>query len=107
MPRNFGIDVNFHLLICAIYAVLISITDPLLHQTLLTLGAAVFSGAGHCDRAALLVRAIPAVGVTITMHCGQHTLATGAPKISGTAFLVRCRERLQRSQKVSYTRTVD
>lgn len=95
--QKFGIDVNFHLLICAIYAVLISITDPLLHQTLLTLGAAVFSGADHCGHAALLVRAIPAVWVTVTMHRGRHTLATGAPKISGAAFLFRCRERLQRS----------
>lgn len=84
---------NIHLLICAIFAVLIPVTDPLLHQTLLALGAAVFGGTGWCVGAALLIRAVPAVWVTIATHCGQHTLATGTLKICGTAAFIYYTER--------------
>lgn len=50
-----GVAFNIHLLICAIFAVLISVTDPLLHQTLLALGAAVLGGADRCVGATLLI----------------------------------------------------
>ncbi|KAG7222112.1 hypothetical protein INR49_016684 [Caranx melampygus] len=74
----------------AIFAVLISVTYPLLDQTLLALDAAVFGGANWGLGAALLIRVVPAIWVTITTHCGRHTLATGAFKLSGTAVLISC-----------------
>lgn len=77
-----------HLFIRAVFAVLVSVTDPLLHQTLFAMWAAVFGGADRCFSAALLIRAVPAVRVTITTHRARHTLATCTCKLSGTAALI-------------------
>ncbi|TNN77574.1 hypothetical protein EYF80_012164 [Liparis tanakae] len=76
---------NIHLLIGAIFAVLISVTDPLLHQTLLAPGAAVFGGAVRRVGAAVLIRAVLAVWVTIAKHRVRHTLATDALELGVTA----------------------
>lgn len=96
---NNQVALNIHLLICAIFTVLISITDPLLHQTLLALGAAVFGGAGWCIGAALLIRAVPAVRMAIATHCGGHTLAIGALKLSGTAILIPYKKKKKNHKK--------
>lgn len=77
-----------HLLICAIFAVLVSVTDPLLHQTLFAMWAAVFGSADRCFSAAFLIGAVPAIWVTITTHCARHTLTTGTCKLSGTTALL-------------------
>lgn len=79
-----------HLLVGSIPAVLLAVTPPLLQQTFLTVGAAQFGGADRRVAAALLIRAIPAVRVTVAEHRGRHALSAGTLELGSTAALVLC-----------------
>lgn len=79
-----------HLLIRPVFAVLISITEPLLHETLLAPRTLMLGGADLLSGAALFVRVVPAVWITIAKHGRGHTLATATFKLCGAADFVRC-----------------
>lgn len=77
-----------HLLVAAVHAVQLAVTQPLWQQTLFAALAAQLGGAGYRVAAALLIRPVAAVRVAVAVHGGLHTLPTGALEVGRTAALV-------------------
>lgn len=82
---------NTHLLICAILAVHLSVTHPLVQQTLLALRTAAFRAARRRFRAVLLVRMISAVRVSIAAHTDRQALTAAALPLRTAATLLTYR----------------
>lgn len=84
-------DFLAHLLIRAILAVHLSVTYPLVQQTLLALRTAVLRAAWWRFSAVLLVWMISAVRVSITAHTDRNALTAAALPFSTAAALLTCR----------------
>lgn len=80
-----------HLLICAILAVHLSVTHPLVQQTLMALRTAAFRAARWRFRAVLLVRMISAVRVSIAAHADRQALTAVALPLRTAATLLNYR----------------
>lgn len=76
-----------HLLVAAVHAVPLAVTQPLWQQTLFAVLAAQLGGAGYRAAAALLVRLVAAVRVAVAAHGGLHTRSAGALEVGRTAAL--------------------
>lgn len=84
-------DFLAHPLIRAILAVHLSITYPLIQQTLLALRTAALRAAWRRFSAVLLVWMISAVRVSITAHTDRNARTAAAPPFSYAAALLTCR----------------
>lgn len=76
-----------HLLVAAVPAVLLAVTQPLGQETLPAVFTVQLGGAGDSVAAALLIRLVTAVWVAVAVHGGLHTLSTGALEVCSTTAL--------------------